>query len=111
MQNELRQRLTVREFGVMKGVVTVQIEEFGEGTLWNAKTADGIPASNEFDVHTMSDLVLLAFPLRILGGTLVSIPDTSEPLAGLFSLQNAELADHCGKTATGEATTGEAKEE
>ncbi len=95
----------------MKGVVTVQIEEFGEETLWNAKAADGIPASNKFDVHTMSDLVLLAFPLRILDGTLVSIPDTSEPLPGLFLLQNTELADHCGKTTTGEAATGETKEE
>ena len=95
----------------MKGVVTVQIEEFGEETLWNAKAADGIPASNEFDIHTLSYLVLLAFPVRILDGTLVSIPDTSEPLAGLFLLQNAELADHSGKTATGEAAAGETKEE
>lgn len=95
----------------MKGVVTVQIEEFGEGTLWNAKAADGIPASNEFDLHTMSDLVLLAFPLRIPDGTLVSIPDPSEPLAGLFLLQNAELTNHSGKTATGKAAAGETKEE
>ena len=70
-----------------------------------------IPASNEFDIHTMSDLVLLAFPLRILDGTLVSIPDTSEPLSGLCLLRNAEPTDHSGKTATGEAAAGETKEE
>ena len=89
----------------------VQIEEFGEGTLWNAKAADGIPASNQFDFHTMSDFVLLAFPLLIPDSTLVSIPDPSKPVAGFFLLQNAELADHSSKTAAGEATTGETKEE
>jgi hypothetical protein len=93
----------------MKGVFTVHTEEFGEGTVWNAKTADGIPTSNQFDVHTVSKIVLLAFPLLIPDSTLVSIPDTSEPLASLFLLQNAELADHTGETAAGEAATGEAK--
>ena len=99
----------------MKGVFTVQLEEFGEefgvGTLWNAKAADGIPATNDFDVDTMSEIVLVFFPFRILAGTLVSIPNTGEPLACLFFLQNAALADHSGETATGEAATGETKEE
>ncbi len=95
----------------MEVVFMVQIEELGEGILWNAKAADSIPAPNEFDIHTVSYLVLLAFPMRILDGTLVSIPDTSEPLASFFLLQNAEFADHSGETATGEAATGETKEE
>ena len=95
----------------MKGVFTVQIEEFGDGTLWNAKAAHGIPATNEFNVDIMSEFVLSLFPYGILEGTLVSIPDTSEPFACLFLLQNAELADHSGETATGEAATGETKEE
>jgi len=95
----------------MKGMLTVQIKEFGEGTLWNAKAADGIPASNEFDADTMSESVVPCYPFGILEGTLVSIPDTSEPLACLVLLQNAELADHSGETATGEAATGETKEE
>ena len=47
----------------------------------------------------------------MLAGTLVSFPDTREPLACLFLLQNATLADHSGETATGEAATGEPKEE
>ena len=90
---------------------TVHIEESGDGTLWNAKAADGIPATNEFDFDTMSEFVLFFFPYGILEGTLVSIPDTSKPLACLFLLQNATLADHSGETATGEATTGETKKE
>ena len=95
----------------MKIVFTIQIEEFGEETLCKAKTADSIPAPNEFDSYTVGDLVLLAFPVRILDSTSVSIPDTSEPLAGFFLFQNAVLADQSGETATGEAATGEAKEE
>ena len=95
----------------MKGVFTVQIEEFGDGTLWNAKAADSIPATNDFDFDTMSEIALVFFPFGILDGTLVSIPDTSEPIACLFLLQNAELADHSSKTATGEAATGETEEE
>jgi len=95
----------------MKGVFTVQIEEFGDGTLWNAKTTNGVPTSNQFDVHIVSNFVPLAFPLLIPDSTLVPIPDTSEPLAGFFLLQNAELADHSSETAAGEAATGETKEE
>ena len=106
----MRERLTTGEFGVMKGVFTVQIEEFGDGTLWNAKAADGIPATKEFDVDSMSDLVFLLVPIVTRVGTLVSFPDISEPIAGLFLLQNAKLADHAGETATGEAATGETKE-
>ncbi len=107
----MRQRLTIGEFGVMKGVFTVHIEEIGDRTLWNAKAADGIPATNDLDVDTMSEIVLVFFPFEILVGTLVSIPNPSEPLACLFLLQNAELADHSCETATGEAATGETKEE
>ncbi len=95
----------------MKRVFTVQIEEFGDGTLWNAKAADGIPATNEFDVDTISEFVHVFFPFGIRAGTLVSLPDTSEPVACLFLLQNAELADHSCETATGEAATGETEEE
>ena len=95
----------------MEVVFMVQIEELGEETLWNAKAADSIPAPNEFDIHTVGDLILPAFPMRILDGTLVSIPDSSEPLAGFFLLQNTEFADHSGEAATGEAATGETKEE
>ena len=57
----------------------------------------------------MSDFGLLLLPLGIPG--LVPIPDTSEPLAGFFLLQDAKLADHSCETAAGEAATGEAKEE
>ena len=115
----MRGRLTIGEFGVMKGVITVQIEEFGDGVLWNAKAADGIPATKDFDFDIMNEVVLvrfpvalLRFPVAILGGvSLVSIPDTAEPLACRFLLQNADLADHAGETAAGEAATGETKEE
>ena len=95
----------------MEVVFLVHIKELGEEILWNAKAADSIPAPNEFDIHTVGDLILLAFPMRILDGTLVSVPDTSEPFAGFFLLQNAEFADQSGETATGEAATGETKEE
>jgi hypothetical protein len=51
----------------MKGVFTVQIEEFGDlGILWNAKAADGIPATNDFDVDSMSEIALVFFPFGIL---------------------------------------------
>ena len=59
----------------------VQTEDFGKGTLGNTKAADGIPASHNFDVDTVSQLEFLGFPLLILDDTLVSIPDTSEPIA------------------------------
>ena len=107
----MRQRLTIGEFGIMKGVFTVHIEQFGQGTLWNAKAADGIPATNEFDVDIISEFAPVFVPSGNFVGTLVSFPDTSEPLACLFLLQNATLADHSGETATGEAATGEPKEE
>ena len=94
---------------------TVQTEHFGDGfgvaRLWNAKAADGIPATNDFDAGSMSEIELVFFPFGIHEGTLVSFPDTREPVACLFFLQNAELADHSGETATGEAATGETKEE
>ena len=90
---------------------TVQIEEFGDRTFWNSKAANGIPATKEFDVNIPSELILFLFPIGIVVGALVSIPDTAEPRACLFLLQNAELADHAGETATGEAATGETKEE
>ena len=99
----------------MKGVFTVQTEQFGDGfgiaSLWNSKAADGIPATNDFDAGFMSEIELIGFPFGILDGTLVSFPDTREPVACHFFLQNAELADHSGETATGEAATGETKEE
>jgi hypothetical protein len=95
----------------MKGVCTVQIEDFREGALRNPKASDSIPAPNQFDVHIVSEFILLAVPLFILHSSLVSIPDTGEPLASFFLLQNAKLADHSGETAAGEAATGEAKEE
>ena len=59
----------------------------------------------------MSESVPFFLPSTILAGTLVPFPDTGEPIAGLFLFQNAELADHPGETATGEAATGEPKEE
>ena len=95
----------------MEVVFMVQVKELGDEILWNAKATDSIPAPNEFDIYTVGHLILLAFPMRILDGTLISIPDTSKPLAGFRLLQNAELADHSGETATGEAATGETKEE
>ena len=112
----MRQLLTIGEFGVMKGMSTVQMEQFvyrfSVASLWNSKAADGIPATNDFDADIMSEGVLVLFPFGIVEVTLVSIPDTSGPVVGCrFSLQNAELAYHSGETATDEAATGETKEE
>ena len=59
----------------------------------------------------MSEIVLVSLPFGIHKGTLVSFPNTREPVACRSSLQNAELTDHSGETATGEAATGETKEE
>jgi hypothetical protein len=88
----------------------VQIEVFGEGTFGNAKAADGIPASDNFDVDNVGQSVFLGVPLRTLEGTLVSIPDTGEPFACFFLLQNAKLADHSREATAGEAAAGEAKQ-
>ena len=99
----------------MEGMFTVQTEQFGEGfgvaSLGNAKAADGIPATNDFNAGFMNKIVLVCFPFWIHEGTLVSFPDTREPVACLFFLQNAALADHPGETTAGEAATGETKEE
>ena len=86
---------------------TVQIEEFRNGTLRNAETADGIPAPKHFDFHVVSKLILIFERFT----SLVFTPDISEVLAGFFLLQNAKVADQASETATGEAATGEAKEE
>ena len=93
----MRQRLTIGEFGVE--------------SLWNAKAADDIPTTNEFDAGFMSEIMLGFFPFGVHEGSLVSFPDTRQPVVCLSLLQNAELADHSGETATGEAATGETKEE
>ena len=94
---------------------TVHTEHFDDGfgvaSLWNAKAADGIPATNDFDAGSMSEIVLVCFPFGIHEGSLVSFPDTRQPVACLIFLQNADLADHPGETATGVAATGETKEE
>ena len=95
----------------MKGVFLVYVEEFCEVILWHAKSTNSIPASHNFDFHTMSDLALDAIPMVIFDGTLVSIPDPSEPFARFFLFQNAIMAYESCETAAGEAATGEAKEE